>query len=503
MIVEILKKFGPLPSDALAEKLVAQRIACSQSTARKQIQRAVKRNEIFSTSPVRFDKSFLYYLKRHEDRQYPEAVRKLLPKKPIFCRVYKMLINNKGYITSGQIGKSANAVPDGSSHTTGKRNRLNKVKEQLLKLGLINNLSGHKDIYKVGKGFGSTQVRLGVFLKFLSLEQALIKDFVNWIQNVYVIGKKSYNVRSIETGVIEFNTTCWDFKAPVFLGPCTKSTEVYSKKRQINAFSVVDIVGFRPFSEDDANALLERLKTVTLKWANIRVFPIALAMNYKRKALDILRRHGIVPLTCREVWGRNLQELLRLYKAIFSKKEQQNIDSIEKALNISNSAVKKDGILGCIKGDLFEVMTALAYRSNGYDTTLQKKITSNVTGEDFEIDVVAIKGKMECIIIECKGRNLSKEENREEIERHYDYRCKVAAETYGWNITNEYKKVEAIYITTSAESSIPSKYTSQIKNHGIMCRVMTRKEVISLFSSTDHRLAKIIKNYYQLEKIHK
>ena len=263
----------------------------------------------------------------------------------------------------------------------------------------------------------------------------------------------------------------------------------------IKAFAVVDIIAFRPFTEDDAKALLERLKTVTLKWRNIRVFPLALAMSYKRGALDMLRKHGVVPLTCKEVWGRNIQELLKLYKTIVSGEDPQNLDSIEKALSISGSSVEKDGIFGNIKGDLFEVMTSLAYCPE-YSTTLQKKIKSGLTGEDFEIDVVAIDGEKTCLLLECKGRNLSEEENKIEIKRHFEERCEVASETHGWDITNRYNKVEAIYFTTSEESSIPPEYISERKCHGIICRVMSRKEVITWFDSIDSQLAELINKYY-------
>jgi len=494
-IVEILKNHGPLASDVLAGKLVSQKATSSHSTARKQIQRAVKCGDILSTYPVRFDKSYLYYLESHTIQKYAKAVKKILPKKPAFHRVYKMLLNNKGYITSGQIAKSSGVVPNEAHYTTGKRIRLVNVIAQLLELGLIEKMGGYTDIYKIGKGFGTTQIKLGAFTKFLKLEQALLKDFVNWVQNIYIVGKKSYNVRCSETETVEFNTTCWDFMAPVYLGPCTKSTEVYSKGKMIQAFAVIDVIAFRPFTEDDTKALLERLKTVTLKWRKIRVFPLALAMSYKRGALDMLRKHGVAPLTYKEVWGRNIQELLKLYKAIVLGDDSQNLDSIEKALSISESSVEKDGIFGNIKGDLFEVMTSLAYRPE-YSTTLQKKIKSGLTGEDFEIDVVAIDGEKTCLLLECKGRNLSEEENKIEIKRHFEDRCRVASETYGWDITNRYKKVEAIYITTSEESLIPPEYISESKCHGIICHVMSRKEVINFFNSVDRQLAELIKKYY-------
>lgn len=495
-ITGILKKHGPLASDELSSKLMAYRLATSEATARKQIQRATGRSEILSTYPVRFDKSYLYYLDSHKGKKYAEAIKKLLPQKPAFSRAFKMLLNNKGYITLGQIGKSSGAVPDGADYTTGKRDRLARVVERLQALGVIELVSGYAGIYKIGKGFGSTKVKLSSFTKLLALEQIFLEDFVKWAQNIYVIGDKSHEVRAGDIGIVNFNTTCWDYKAPMYLGPCTKSTEVYSKKRQIVAFCVMDIIGFRSFTEDDARALIERLKTVSLRWKKIRIFSLALALDYNRKALNLLRTNGIAPLTYKEVWGRDIQELLRLYRSILSGDIHQNLDSIEKALSISHSIDQKDGMFGCIKGDFFEVMTSLAYHSNGYDTTLQKKITSLSTGEDFEIDVVARKGDRECLLIECKGSRLSEEENEVQIKRHFEDRCRVASESYGWDITNHYNDVKAIYFTTDDKSSMPSKYSSKIKSYGITCHVTSREEVLELFNSADSRLAKLVQSYY-------
>ena len=495
-VAKILSKCGPLSSDVLAAKLAPDRSATALSTARKQIERAVKKGAILSTHPVRFNKTYLYYLEGHQRKRYVKAVRELLPKKPTFLRVYRMLLNNKGYITIGQIGKASGCVPQDAKYTTGRRSRLDTVQEQLQGLGLIEDVKGYPGIYKMGKGFGTTQVKLGAFIKFIELEQALLKDFVRWVQNVYIIGKESYHVRVSQTEVVGFNTTCWDFQAPLFFGPATRSTEVYSKSKQIDGFCVVDIVGYRPFAEDDAEAMLERLKTITLNWRRIKVFAVALAMNYSRNALSILRKHGIAPVTFKEVWGRSIHELLKLHRTIVSRQDAQTVDSLEKAHSISKGLVAKDGVFGCIKGDLFEVMTALAYRCNGYQTTLQKKITSPVTGEDFEIDVVASKVEKECLLIECKGRNLSEQENREELKRHFEDRCKVASEVCGWDVTRQYEKVHAIYLTTGRESSIPEEYRKLTESHGILCHTLTRKKLLECFNAADKRLGKLVREYY-------
>ena len=491
---DILKTYGPLDSESLAKKLLSAKIARSLPAARKQIQRSVQSKYIYSTYPVRINKSFLYYLETHSDKTYSQAIKKFIPSNHPFHRVLQMLLKNKGYITKGQIGKSSGCVPDDSDYTTGKRRILDFVIGNLCSIKMIEPVVGYNNIYKICNGFGITKIKLSSFIRLLVFEQSLLNDFVKWIQNVYIVGKNSYKLRSDFVGTINFNTTCWDFKAPVYLGPCTESNILYSKSKLLKAFAVVDIISFRQFSSVDAQALLERLKTVTLRWKRIRVFPIALGIGYEQEALNLLRSNGVVPLTIKEVWGRNVQELMRLYSAILSGKDESNYNSIETALNISNSLMDKGGLFGCIKGDLFEVMTALSFRSQGYDTTLQKKIISFEDAEEYEIDVVAVRSFQKCILIECKGRNLSIEENKKEIERHFINRCKVASESTGWNVTEQYDEVEAIYFTTSDESVIPSSYRT--RNYHINCKVMARDEVIKHFDLSDKRLSNLVREYF-------
>ena len=57
--------------------------------ARKMIERSKKSGKIRSTDPVRFDRSYLYFLESHRGRKYASAVKKLLPQKPAFHRVFK------------------------------------------------------------------------------------------------------------------------------------------------------------------------------------------------------------------------------------------------------------------------------------------------------------------------------------------------------------------------------------------------------------------------------
>jgi Holliday junction resolvase-like predicted endonuclease len=487
-VKSILLRKGPLT----ARELISELKANNDATARQQISRA---RDVLSTKPIKFSNGYIYYLNKHLKGDYQKKIKKHLPERPPLNRVYKTLLLNKGYITRGQMAKSSCAAPEEAQFITGRRATIDEMIKQLLTLNIIEPIQGRKNIYKSCYYFKTTDEKtFNSFLRILKLEQSLLEDFVKWIQNVYVVGNDSYSVRNSENEAVGFNSFCWDFQAAAYIGPCAASQGICPAKKQIDGFIVADVVTLRQYCLDDVESYLERVKTVNLKWKRIRIFPVVLARNFAPEALSKLRSYGIAPLTFKEVWGRNVEELLRIYSKIINGDVPDNMAEIEKALDLAKMS-ENEGLLGNIKGDLFEVMMGFAYSSDGYDVTF-KKIINDEQGQEYEIDIVAKKGRT-CLLIECKGRaNMSEDEHLAEIEKHFKDRTKTATLPYGWNITKEYDNVEAIYITTSTEDCIPDSYKKAGKNYGIICTVIDKKGVENFLSKTNEELKNIIKKYY-------
>ena len=189
-----------------------------------------------------------------------------------------------------------------------------------------------------------------------------------------------------------------------------------------------------------------------------------------------------------------IEELLRIHSKIINSDVPENMEEIKKALAFAEMS-ENDGLLGNIKGDLFEIMVGFIYRSKGYDVSFKKNVIDEKE-QEYEIDIVAKKGQT-CLLIECKGRtNMREDEHLAEIERHFKDRTRTAALPYGWNITEEYENVYAIYITTSTEDYIPDSYKKAVKNYGIICSVIDKKGVENLLLKTNKELKNIIKKYY-------
>jgi len=139
-------------------------------------------------------------------------------------------------------------------------------------------------------------------------------------------------------------------------------------------------------------------------------------------------------LTLRDVFGSNIQELMKRYFKALSVENLtvESLDDIEASLELGESTKSdNEGLIGNLKGTLFEVIVALAYRATGSDVTLQKRIRRLDEDEEYEVDVVASTGDTKCTLVEAKGRHSAYLEAKDEVERQFELRCRAAADEYG------------------------------------------------------------------------
>jgi hypothetical protein len=494
-----LGQHGPMTSQELSDALVLSKSVSNPDAARKLIERARKSQKTASTFPVRFDKSYLYYLEKQQGRAYAQAIRKILPQKPSFQRVYKTVLANKGWITLGQIGKASGCLPTGDKSGSGGRLPLEVVVDHLKRIRLIEDVAGEKELYRIGTQFGSVGIRRAAFRKKLELEQGLLMMFRDWVRNCYLVAYDSHTIRASETSIVDFNQTHWDFHGPVYFGPFSES-KALTRASQGGSFVVAEFLGFRQFTIVDCQSTIERVRSIGHRWKTTSLIPIAVAPAFSQDAWNQLRAAGVIAATVRDVFGPNIEELLRRFcKAIASDAPTaQNLDEIEQSLVLTKGTVASEGLLGNLKGALFELIVALGLRADGYDTTLQKMVRRPDVGEEFEIDIVATRSESLCKLFECKGRREGYTERRHEIERHFNNRCRAASDPFGWNVTAGYKAVEAIFVSTGALDEDAENYVRTTKeSHGISCSHMDRQDLLNyLMTVGQPRLVELVKNYY-------
>jgi hypothetical protein len=495
----VLKEKGPLSSTDLRDALVSNRKVPSAVAARQAIRRAHANSEILSTDPVRFDRSYLYYLESHIGKRYAKGVRQLLPSKPGFHRVYKTILANKGWITLGQIGKASGCLPPGDTSRTGGRISLDETVSQLLSLGLIDEVGGERGVFKIGGQFGANDISRAAFCREIALETELLLGFRDWIRNAYLIAYDSNSIRPDNESPVAFNQSLWDLHGPIYLGPFSNS-DALRRGKFGTTFLAAEITAYRQFNINDADATVQRVNSLGHRWRSVSFCPIVLAPFYSTPAWNLLRSSGIIALTIRDVFGRNTEELLRRFSAAITVQagSPECLDDIEHSLKLAEGTVAPEGLIGNLKGTLFELLVALGYQADGFDTTLQKRIRKPDEDEEFELDVVARRGESLCKIIECKGRRRGYTESVDDVKRHFLNRCRAASDAFGWYVTDRYDQVEAIYITSGVFSDEAHEYAANTKtSHGISCSTMDRTALLHFLNNAGQkRLVDIIERYY-------
>jgi len=357
--------------------MAEKKLSVSTVAARKAIERARKAGFIESSAPVRFDRTFLYYLADHRSKgkRYAPAVRKLLKTKPAHNRVFKTLLANKGWITFGQIGKASACLPEGETKRIGGRKAIERVIDDLLRLGIVEPVAGAPHIYRLGREFGSATISRGAFQHKLRIEQELLIAATEWLKNTYLLAYNRHTYRSSETDAEDFNHTYWDAHGPAYLGAFTRDPNLRRTTVKEN-FLVVEILAYRPFSIVDAEAIVERYRSVVLRWKTISLTPIVISRFFSQGAWQTLRRSGVGAVLLGDVFGKNIDALLQaLWQTISDEKAPADqIKEIGETLAIAAGTVDDWGLVGNLKGTLFEFLIALAWKAAGYDVTLQKVV---------------------------------------------------------------------------------------------------------------------------------
>lgn len=493
----VLRSAGPLLAGELAERLVEKGHASSEPNARKLIQRSRERGEICSTSPVTFNRSFMCYLDEHRGTRYVGAILSVLKHRPPLERLFKVTLANNGFITAGQIAKSA-CCSDGGDMTRSRRLSLTSVTDQAMTIELLEEVHGRSDLFQINPRFGVPAISRNSFLKRLELEDVLLEPLCTWLQHCYLLPPEARNVRSSFSSATAFNQNWWDINGPIYVGHESIATSTSSKN---NNFLVADFVSYRQATIADAEAFIARVSDVRRRWKSLKLHPLFIASRFSEKAWRVLRKNGTAAIPASDVFGKHLSELLRLFEEALESKnaEDLSVAKISDLLELSKEAPLEDGLIGNLRGAIFELIVAMYYRNLGYDITLQKFVRKPDEQLEFEIDVVAVKADKQAILAECKGRSSGTVEDSDEIKRHFGKRLSAATDPFGWNVTDLYDRVDAVFITLGNvdESVRPPMPKSGLRPRGINRIVYDRGEFIALLDEAGEKdLKNLVERFF-------
>lgn len=492
---QLLLNQGPLLSGDLAREMVSAGISRTESSARKIIERSRKRGHIRSTAPVTFQKSYLCFLPEHEQKRYPAAVKKLLKLRPPFHRVFATTLANCGYITFGQIAKSA-VCSDGTQNG---RLTPERTIEQLLHLDVLESVVGQAHLYRIGTRFGAPTTRRRTFETRLKTEEALIQLVLEWLQHCYLLPPEARTVRSTAFLASKFNQNWWDICGPAYLGLAESSALNNTSHR---TFLVADFISYRQVTKSDTSSFTERVRDIRSRWKALQFVPVFIGNGFSKDAWAMLRSTGIAAVPISDVFGAHLTTLLQRFEDALSVRtgDEISLKKITGALEMSEQPGITDGLVGNLRGAIFELIVALYYRNQGYDVTLQKLVRyPGAPPSEMEIDIVAVKSDKIAILVECKGRTKGVSEDSKEISRHFNERLTAACDSFGWDITRRYNRIDAVFISLGVVSSAdrPIQPEAGLRDPGINRQVIDRNEFLDMLKDArENDLRQLIERFF-------
>lgn len=417
-IIGIVERLGPCSSTDLIASLTANR-NCTQTAARKQLSRALcKGSKIYYLNHLRLKSngSVLYTKDQMSQNDWLLKLSQLLVKSgSSYGHALHHLL-----LAGGAIEKSRLASLCGFPIKPRKGHILwQTALENLESDHIVAEVEGYQDERYIAL-VQEKQVSPDVAHAKYRTEQALIciiKDYLR--KNGFV----SYD--QIRCGLCkedsEFGGYGWDLTAPTYISPYA-SFRPGVKPRP--GFWVVDCILGKKLTRNDISWFLQKLSTLRSMKSYAPFTAILVANGFEKDALKQGKGAGAVLTTPAALLGEDAAKALALLLEVLSNPGAVAIKSPSKVANLGNALANIEGVMGNLRGDLFELLSGVALLAefNG-NISLKRPVRS---GTDIVTDIdVEIITKSAVYVVQCKGALADKLIDLDEVRDWY--RNKVPA----------------------------------------------------------------------------
>ena len=260
----------------------------------------------------------------------------------------------------------------------------------------------------------------------LITEKFLLLAIRDWLRKLGIVSYETIKMRDGNSPPT-VGTFAWDLTAPSYLSCMVKSDKYGHVKPGFVACDVflggeLEQVGIKPFIN----------KCVTLrKLQNVgSCLQIFIANQYLPDAFQDLKKHGIIPATPSNLFGKEvaagLMELTQVLRnAVRSALDPNSFDRLFQALGrIEGAAIQ-------LRGTLFEYLVADVARKTISSSVQMNRVIKLPDAREAEADVIAISDRFSVTFIECKGYHPNAEVPESLVERWLCHRVPVF---YKWTL---------------------------------------------------------------------
>lgn len=219
----------------------------------------------------------------------------------------------------------------------------------------------------------------------------------------------------------EFGGYGWDLTAPTYISPYA-SFRPGVKPRP--GFWVVDCILGKKLTKNDISWFLQKISTLRSMTSYAPFTAILIANGFEKEAFMLGKAAGAVLTTPAALLGEDAAKALALLLEVFSNPGAVAIKSPSKVANLGNALANIEGVIGNLRGDLFELLSGVALLAefNG-NISLKRPVRS---GTDIVTDIdVEIISKSAVYVVQCKGALADKLIDVDEVRDWY--RNKVPA----------------------------------------------------------------------------
>lgn len=166
-------------------------------------------------------------------------------------------------------------------------------------------------------------------------------------------------------------------------------------------FLLADILIGTPIFEDDIRFFIEKIKHIQSFNNSPRIIPFMIVDFLDKKALDLLKKNGVIIGFIRELFGQKYADALKELVAILTNAGASLKNTPDKYLDLINELKKyNEGLINNIRGTLFEYMVGHIHSSNCQSIDLGREIIES--NARHEMDIFAIYND-KIVIAECKA----------------------------------------------------------------------------------------------------
>ena len=327
-------------------------------------------------------------------------------------------------------------------------------KEILQKFVSNNILIFNGDYYLLSPRFNQSYVKYTQYLTLEMIKEDILNNFHSFTKNTGFI--------SFNTGQIfaEFGKLNWAFK-----GLCPVSGFKTNGKF---GFLLADILFGHSIYEKDVQFFIEKLKTIQNFKNASRILPFLIVDDLDPKALDSLKKNGIIVCFIKELFGQKYADTLKDLVGVLNNAGASLKQDPNKYLNLIDELKKyNNGLANNIKGTLFEFVIGHFHSVESQSSIdLGREIFDN--SKKHEIDVLAVYNDR-VVFAECKATNLKIDKSK--IEKWTSEKIPAFRNWANKQETWKNKKIEFEYWSTSGFETDAETILSRLSSTASIIKV--------------------------------